>query len=66
MVTGIRGLCTGLGPALFGIIFYMFGVELEVVDLSRPHGSVNEINGTQPVDSTTEVSCYSLTWECYW
>jgi hypothetical protein len=28
MVTGIRGLCTGLGPALFGAIFYMFNVDL--------------------------------------
>jgi len=29
MVTGIRGLCNGLGPALFGITFHIFHVELE-------------------------------------
>lgn len=28
IVTGIRGLCNGLGPALYGFIFYMFHVEL--------------------------------------
>uniref|UniRef100_A0A6Q2ZES7 Major facilitator superfamily (MFS) profile domain-containing protein n=1 Tax=Esox lucius TaxID=8010 RepID=A0A6Q2ZES7_ESOLU len=30
MITGIRGLCNGLGPALYGLIFYMFNVEREV------------------------------------
>lgn len=29
VITGIRGLCNGLGPALFGFIFYMFHVDLE-------------------------------------
>ncbi|XP_041855426.1 hippocampus abundant transcript-like protein 1 [Melanotaenia boesemani] len=28
MITGIRGLCTGLGPALYGFIFFLFNVEL--------------------------------------
>ncbi|MFT7801634.1 hippocampus abundant transcript 1 protein-like isoform X2, partial [Arapaima gigas] len=28
MVTGIRGLCNGLGPAFYGFIFYIFHVEL--------------------------------------
>ncbi|KAL4236046.1 Hippocampus abundant transcript 1 protein [Mactra antiquata] len=28
VVTGIRGLCNGLGPALFGFIFYLFHVDL--------------------------------------
>uniref|UniRef100_A0A673W7X8 Hippocampus abundant transcript 1 protein-like n=1 Tax=Salmo trutta TaxID=8032 RepID=A0A673W7X8_SALTR len=27
MITGIRGLCNGLGPALYGLIFFMFNVE---------------------------------------
>ncbi|KAH3733187.1 hypothetical protein DPMN_039612 [Dreissena polymorpha] len=26
--SGIRGLCNGLGPALFGFIFYLFHVDL--------------------------------------
>ena len=29
IVTGFRGLCTGLGPALFGILFQMADVSLE-------------------------------------
>lgn len=28
MVTGMRGLCNGLGPAMFGVIFYLFNVDL--------------------------------------
>jgi len=28
VITGIRGLCNGLGPALFGLIFFMFDVDL--------------------------------------
>uniref|UniRef100_A0A8C7VZK5 Major facilitator superfamily (MFS) profile domain-containing protein n=1 Tax=Oncorhynchus mykiss TaxID=8022 RepID=A0A8C7VZK5_ONCMY len=32
MITGIRGLCNGLGPALYGLIFFMFNVELNTID----------------------------------
>lgn len=28
LVTGMRGLCNGLGPAMFGVIFYLFHVDL--------------------------------------
>ncbi|XP_032592375.1 hippocampus abundant transcript 1 protein isoform X1 [Drosophila grimshawi] len=28
MITGMRGLCNGLGPAVFGIVFYLFNVDL--------------------------------------
>jgi len=28
VITGIRGLCNGLGPALFGLIFFLFDVDL--------------------------------------
>uniref|UniRef100_A0A3B3DB42 Si:ch211-87m7.2 n=1 Tax=Oryzias melastigma TaxID=30732 RepID=A0A3B3DB42_ORYME len=47
MITGIRGLCNGLGPALYGFIFFLFNVELSelpclllVNDLSVPQRSV--------------------------
>ncbi|XP_052446973.1 hippocampus abundant transcript 1 protein [Carassius gibelio] len=36
MVTGIRGLCSGLGPALYGFIFYIFHVELDKVPEKEP------------------------------
>lgn len=29
VITGIRGLCQGFGPALFGFIFYLFDVNLD-------------------------------------
>lgn len=41
IITGIRGLCNGLGPALFGCIFYLFGVDLNPPD-----------NGTKPINSS--------------
>ena len=28
MVTGIRGLCNGIGPAMYGFIFWLFRVSL--------------------------------------
>ncbi|CAL4109780.1 unnamed protein product, partial [Meganyctiphanes norvegica] len=28
IITGMRGLCSGLGPAMYGFIFYMFHVDL--------------------------------------
>lgn len=37
MITGIRGLCNGLGPALYGFIFYIFHVELN--ELPMPESS---------------------------
>lgn len=36
MVTGMRGLCNGLGPAMFGVIFYIFHV-----DLNDEHAKLN-------------------------
>ncbi|KAF7657161.1 hypothetical protein LDENG_00031350 [Lucifuga dentata] len=32
MITGIRGLCNGLGPALYGFVFFLFNVELNTMD----------------------------------
>ncbi|XP_053181146.1 hippocampus abundant transcript-like protein 1 [Scomber japonicus] len=37
MITGIRGLCNGLGPALYGFIFFLFNVELTDIPVAgRP------------------------------
>ncbi len=33
MITGMRGLCNGLGPAMFGLIFNLFHVDLSEKDL---------------------------------
>lgn len=39
MVTGMRGLCNGLGPAMFGIIFYLFHVDLNDEHAKLNHGA---------------------------
>ncbi|XP_071799627.1 hippocampus abundant transcript 1 protein-like [Asterias amurensis] len=36
MITGIRGLCNGLGPCLFGVIFYFFDMNLDVAGKEEP------------------------------
>lgn len=46
MVTGMRGLCGGLGPAMFGFIFNLFNVNL--YEGSKPDGS-------QSLDSVTSI-----------
>lgn len=43
MVTGMRGLCNGLGPAMFGVIFYLFHVNLNEGGTT---GSDDRDNGT--------------------
>lgn len=44
MITGVRGLCNGLGPALYGLIFYLFHVDLNDKGdkLSHPGVHTNE------------------------
>ena len=37
MVTGVRGLCNGLGPAMFGLIFSLFHVDLNEKDAGADH-----------------------------
>ncbi|ROL54996.1 Hippocampus abundant transcript 1 protein [Anabarilius grahami] len=36
MITGIRGLCNGLGPALYGFVFFLFNVELSGITTIQP------------------------------
>lgn len=44
MITGVRGLCNGLGPALFGLTFHIFNVELDFT--SVPGEQVATTNNT--------------------
>uniref|UniRef100_A0AAR2JDT4 Major facilitator superfamily domain containing 14B n=1 Tax=Pygocentrus nattereri TaxID=42514 RepID=A0AAR2JDT4_PYGNA len=50
MITGIRGLCNGLGPALFGFIFFLFNVELnEIGPVDRdPASTVSDESSVIP------------------
>lgn len=38
IITGIRGLCNGLGPALYGFIFFLFHVELNELPPDQASG----------------------------
>lgn len=52
IVTGIRGLCNGLGPALYGLIFYIFHVNL--TDNNKLNQDANLHPSLKP--STTNIS----------
>jgi hypothetical protein len=54
MVTGMRGLCNGLGPAMFGVIFYLFNVDLN--DQSKNVNSNNNLNFNDNKMSLTNIS----------
>ncbi|XP_031574467.1 hippocampus abundant transcript 1 protein-like [Actinia tenebrosa] len=41
IITGIRGLCNGIGPAMFGFTFYLFHVNLDELPTPTPNVSTN-------------------------
>uniref|UniRef100_A0A672NMT3 Hippocampus abundant transcript 1 protein-like n=1 Tax=Sinocyclocheilus grahami TaxID=75366 RepID=A0A672NMT3_SINGR len=47
MITGIRGLCNGLGPALYGFIFFLFNVELSGITSIQPDYAIPLQNSTE-------------------
>ena len=49
IVTGIRGLCNGLGPALYGFIFYLFHVDLN----QDPDDLASQPNQSDPQPTKT-------------
>uniref|UniRef100_A0A6I8RQM6 Major facilitator superfamily domain containing 14B like n=1 Tax=Xenopus tropicalis TaxID=8364 RepID=A0A6I8RQM6_XENTR len=52
MVTGIRGLCNGLGPALYGFVFFLFHVELNgivpVPSSDKPENDLSDSTSVIP------------------
>ncbi|KAK8377171.1 hypothetical protein O3P69_013663 [Scylla paramamosain] len=56
IITGMRGLCSGLGPAVFGFIFYLFHVDLSQEQgddgSHRPNGSAVGNGSTSHVVSS--------------
>ena len=57
VITGIRGLCNGLGPALFGFIFFLFHVDLNVdAPESSIGGSTNHSNTYHMIQTAIRVS----------
>ena len=55
VVTGIRGLCNGLGPALFGLIFYLFHVDLNETTDIPPAGDPKIVKGILKANQTPEI-----------
>ncbi|CAG7785570.1 unnamed protein product [Allacma fusca] len=37
MITGMRGLCNGLGPAFFGLVFYFFHIDINMDPAEEPN-----------------------------
>ena len=69
VITGIRGLCNGLGPALYGIVFYLFHVDLNQSDDDmnsipkthlNPHRVVNVTSRPEPSPLTGLVGTVSV------
>jgi MFS family permease len=54
MVTGIRGLCNGLGPALYGLIFWVFHVDLNENSNNNISNNVNNMSN-QDLDKHTSL-----------
>ena len=59
MVTGVRGLCNGLGPAMFGLIFSLFHVDLneksDEKDHEHAHLSKEQILAKRAMELVTHV-----------
>ena len=55
MVTGMRGLCNGLGPAMFGVIFYLFHVDLNDEHVKLNHSiDTSAVIRNETIDSMEE------------
>nr|CAG4645413.1 EOG090X033O [Lynceus sp. MCZ IZ 141354] len=53
MITGVRGLCNGLGPAVYGLIFYIFHVDLNEKESKLQHSHSGNAHGHGTHNSTT-------------
>lgn len=58
MITGIRGLCNGLGPALYGFIFYLFHVELNEMAEVETLGKATRPNMANPTDEVNSAPSF--------
>ena len=56
MVTGIRGLCNGIGPALYGFIFWIFRVNLSEISSPKDNPSSQEGGTPEKITYASTVS----------
>ncbi|ESO11368.1 hypothetical protein HELRODRAFT_194830 [Helobdella robusta] len=52
VITGIRGLCNGLGPAMFGFIFYLFKVDITSINKPSLSNNINTFNNNNNITTT--------------
>lgn len=55
MASGVRGLCNGLGPAVFGLIFYLFNVNLNYSSLTTSTGTKSSTNITSIIHGKSSI-----------
>ena len=68
ILTGMRGLCNGLGPAIFGFLFWLFhvnlgdavGVSKGTIGMSPGHITVGNSSTMLPVETVGTVIVYVL------
>ena len=58
MITGMRGLCNGLGPAMFGLIFSLFHVNLNENSVPGPTLENKTVSDPSRYSLTTTVSSF--------
>ncbi|MCP9261484.1 Hippocampus abundant transcript 1b [Dirofilaria immitis] len=70
VITGVRGLCQGLGPALFGFIFYLFNMDLNMDNDGIAHVGIPPFPAPRiriqpiilPRQNTTSVEKLTFNW----
>jgi predicted MFS family arabinose efflux permease len=59
-VTGIRGLCNGIGPAFYGLLFWAFNVNLNDPNGHSANNNNNNNNSNNTNNSTHDIHNVSL------
>ena len=64
ILTGVRGLCNGLGPALFGLLFWLFNVTFSEGDILT-HGPASAAHTIKGNSGNISVHVRTYFYCCY-
>lgn len=64
IITGIRGLCNGIGPAVFGFTFYLFHVNLEDMPTASPTTQANHTTMDDPFNKVSKYAEWYIILKC--
>lgn len=56
LITGVRSLCSGIGPAMFGLLFYIFNIDMYEEIKTNPYNpnlAQNPVNPFEPSNQNT-------------